>query len=96
MKTEQTQTHTLIRKNKWVKNMLAVSACHLYPLPYNAVLLSMIFTDDPCIQILLYEGKSESKVPYFIVTMHGVLLLRFTPPNETVNSAAYQATLKKN
>ena len=27
--------------------------------------------------------------------MHGVLLLHFTPPNETVNSAAHQATLKK-
>jgi len=27
--------------------------------------------------------------------MHGVLLLHFYPPNETVNSAAYQATLKK-
>jgi len=27
--------------------------------------------------------------------MHGVLLLHFSPPNETVNSAAYQATLKK-
>ena len=27
--------------------------------------------------------------------MHGVLLLHFTPPNETVNFAAYQATLKK-
>ena len=26
--------------------------------------------------------------------MQGVLLLHFTPPNETVNSAAYQATLK--
>jgi len=27
--------------------------------------------------------------------MHGVLLLHVSPPNETVNSAAYQATLKK-
>jgi len=27
--------------------------------------------------------------------MHGVLLLHFPPPNETINSAAYQATLKK-
>ena len=27
--------------------------------------------------------------------MHVVLLLHFSPPNETVNSAAYQATLKK-
>ena len=27
--------------------------------------------------------------------MHSVLLLHFSPPNETVNSAAYQATLKK-
>jgi len=27
--------------------------------------------------------------------MNGVLLLHFSPPNETVNSAAYQATLKK-
>jgi len=27
--------------------------------------------------------------------MHGVLLLHFSPPNETVNSAVYQATLKK-
>jgi len=27
--------------------------------------------------------------------MRGVLLLHFSPPNETVNSAAYQATLKK-
>jgi len=27
--------------------------------------------------------------------MHGVLLLHFSPPNETVNSAAHQATLKK-
>ena len=27
--------------------------------------------------------------------MHGVLLLHFSPPNETVTSAAYQATLKK-
>ena len=27
--------------------------------------------------------------------MHGVLLLHFSSPNETVNSAAYQATLKK-
>jgi len=27
--------------------------------------------------------------------MYGVLLLHFSPPNETVNSAAYQATLKK-
>ena len=27
--------------------------------------------------------------------MHGVLLLHFFPPNETANSAAYQATLKK-
>jgi len=27
--------------------------------------------------------------------VHGVLLLHFSPPNETVNSAAYQATLKK-
>ena len=27
--------------------------------------------------------------------MHDVLLLHFTPPNKTVNSAAYQATLKK-
>ena len=27
--------------------------------------------------------------------MHGVLLFHFTPPNETVNSAAYQSTLKK-
>ena len=27
--------------------------------------------------------------------MHGVLLLHFTPPYETVNSAAYEATLKK-
>ena len=27
--------------------------------------------------------------------MHGVLLLHFSPPNETVNSAAYHATLKK-
>jgi len=27
--------------------------------------------------------------------MHGGLLLHFSPPNETVNSAAYQATLKK-
>ena len=26
--------------------------------------------------------------------MHDVLLLHFSPPNETVNSAAYQATLK--
>ena len=28
--------------------------------------------------------------------MHGVLLLHFSPPNETFNSAAYQAILKKN
>jgi hypothetical protein len=42
----------------------------------------------------LYKEKSESKVPYFIANLHGVLLLHFTPPNETVNSA-YQATLKK-
>ena len=27
--------------------------------------------------------------------MHGVLLLHFSPPNETVNSASYQASLKK-
>ena len=27
--------------------------------------------------------------------MNGVLLLHFSPPNETVNSAAHQATLKK-
>jgi len=27
--------------------------------------------------------------------MRGVLLLHFSPPNEAVNSAAYQATLKK-
>jgi len=27
--------------------------------------------------------------------MHVVFLLHFSPPNETVNSAAYQATLKK-
>ena len=27
--------------------------------------------------------------------MHDVLLLHFSPPNETVNSAAYQATFKK-
>jgi len=27
--------------------------------------------------------------------MHGVVLLHFSPSNETVNSAAYQATLKK-
>ena len=27
--------------------------------------------------------------------MHDVLLLHFTPPNETVNSAAYETTLKK-
>jgi len=27
--------------------------------------------------------------------MNGVLLLHFSPPNETVNSAAYQATLNK-
>ena len=27
--------------------------------------------------------------------MHDVLLLHFTPPNETVIFAAYQATLKK-
>jgi len=27
--------------------------------------------------------------------MHGVRLLHFSAPNETVNSAAYQATLKK-
>jgi hypothetical protein len=27
--------------------------------------------------------------------MHGVLLLQFSPPNETLNSAAYQASLKK-
>ena len=27
--------------------------------------------------------------------MHGVLLLHFTPPNETVNFAAYQVTIKK-
>ena len=27
--------------------------------------------------------------------MHVVLLLHFSPPNETVNSAAYQATLTK-
>ena len=27
--------------------------------------------------------------------MHGVLLLHFIPPNETVNSAGYQANLKK-
>jgi len=27
--------------------------------------------------------------------MHAVLLLDFSPPNETVNSAAHQATLKK-
>jgi len=27
--------------------------------------------------------------------MHGVLLLHFSPPNGTVNSAAYQPTLKK-
>jgi len=27
--------------------------------------------------------------------MHCVLLFHFTPPNETVNFAAYQATLKK-
>ncbi len=26
---------------------------------------------------------------------HGVLLLHFSPPNETANSAAYQTTLKK-
>jgi hypothetical protein len=43
----------------------------------------------------MYEGKSENKVPYFIATMRGVLLLHFTAPNETVNSAAYKATLKK-
>jgi len=27
--------------------------------------------------------------------MHGVVLLHFSSPNETVNSAAYHATLKK-
>jgi len=27
--------------------------------------------------------------------MHGVLLLHFTPPYETVKSAAYQTTLRK-
>jgi len=27
--------------------------------------------------------------------VRGVLLLHFTPPNESVTSAAYQATLKK-
>ena len=36
-----------------------------------------------------YEWKSESKVPYC------TSLLYFSPPNETVHSAAYQATLKK-
>ena len=39
--------------------------------------------------MILYERKSESKVPYC------TSLLYFSPPNETVNSAAYQATLKQ-
>jgi len=38
------------------------------------------------------SGKLTSTVFW---DMHGVLLLHFSPPNETDNSAAYQATLKK-
>ena len=93
MKTEQTQTRTLIRKDKWMKNMLAVGACHLYPLPYIAVLLSMIFTDGLCIQIVFANGSQKVRFPILfppcMVCFCCTLLLI------KVNSAAYQATLKK-
>jgi hypothetical protein len=76
MKLEQTKTQTLIRKEKWVKNMLNLGACHLYPLPYVAVLLPMIFTDDPCIQTFdiypLFMINSSSLPITYIATLKTV------------------------
>jgi len=44
-----------------------------------------------------FKTSTRSGKPKVTVFWHmrGVLLLHFPPPNETVNSAAYQATLKK-
>jgi len=50
----------------------------------------IVFQPTSCsIHESLYEGESESKVPYC------TFLLHFSAPTKTVNSAAYQATLKK-
>jgi len=49
----------------------------------------------PTIKNLKTSTSSGKLMVTVFWDMHGVLLLHFSPPNETVNSAAYQATLKK-
>jgi len=49
----------------------------------------------PTIKIFKTSISSGKLMATVFWDMHGVLLLHFSPPNETVNSAAYQATLKK-
>jgi len=58
-------------------------------LPSLLTLLIGCFPRPLSTNVCMYEGKSVSKVPYCTSLLH------FSPPNETVNSAAYQATLKK-
>jgi len=49
----------------------------------------------PIIKKFKTSTSSVKMVATVFWDMHGVLLLHFSPPNETVNSASYQATLKK-
>jgi len=52
-------------------------------------------SESPTIKKLKTSIDSGKLMGTVFWDMHGVLLLHFSPPNETVNSAAYQATLKK-
>jgi len=59
--------------------------------------LKFITEDETWVHQNCHETQAQSMALIATVfwDMHFVLLLHFSPPNETVNSAAYQTTLKK-
>ena len=80
----------------WSKSLLGMKRVHQYCPETKAQSMAWKHPGSPTFKKFKTSTSSGKVMATVFWDMHGVLLLHFSPPNETVNSAAYQATLTFN